>query len=167
MKKLFTLFLVILLIITFYSCHCPDENEEAPGRESVNDKQIRFRFNFYTGQNWYGDSSGTVLNYYSIIKFNINNYPNVDSAIFVAKLGIWDSSNFCFADLYNLTDNVKISNSTLKTNSRTSIYVQSMNIVSSFPKKEITLSIYLRSQKPTTIQTPIHIEEGYVFLFRK
>ena len=80
------------------------------------------------------------------IKFNIANFPGVDSAIFVVRDAFSESSsskiNF---KLYNSTDNVAFDNSLVSTNSTVKTLLQSPNILQSFPNKEIDLGLELYS----------------------
>ena len=90
-----------------------------------------------------------------LYKFNISNYPGVDSVVFMAFLGTDDSNTTCSVELFNKTDNVPINDSILESNR----YVggnpanppyemkQTGNIYNDLPpNKEITLTFRIKSE---------------------
>jgi len=97
----------------------------------------------------YGFASNQITPYIyegTPIKFNIANFPGVDSAIFVVRDAFTENSsskiNF---KLYNSTDNIAFDNSLVSTNSTVKTLLQSPNILQSFPNKEIDLGLEVYS----------------------
>lgn len=85
----------------------------------------------------------------SPLPFNINNFVNVDSVIFVSDPYVYNKSNHVILELYNVTDKQVINNSLLRTNHvyNEKTLLRSPNIFNELPKKEINLGIRLRSEK--------------------
>ena len=158
MKKYVLMLTVILLGFILHSCN----QQSTPGPQGpvgptgTTEKQIRIPF-YYWGVNtsYAADSSSKIVSDYTIIKFNIQNYPGADSVIFVANFH-GDSAIACTIDLYDLTDSSKLNNSTLTSYYDNYQYFETGNIISSFPNKEITLGMYITfSGKSSTISTNI------------
>ncbi|MES1219095.1 MAG: hypothetical protein ABUT20_26555 [Bacteroidota bacterium] len=112
-------------------------------------------------------ATGTTPQVYTTngIKFNINNYPGIDSAIFVVRhaesLNNGNTINF---KLFNLTDNVAFNNSLLSTNSLATVDLQSGNILHDLPNKQIDLGLQLYNDTPTGAGDAAWF---YLFLYRK
>ena len=134
-----------------------------PGSNGNSDKEIRFYISSNIGisstQGWlYSNPS------FGIIKFNINNYVDVDSVVMVSFLQTSDSSANCIFELYNLTDSTFISESQIVCNSFQGRWMQSQNIYHYLPLKEITLVPFIKSGKDGVQVTSI---SAYLFLYRK
>ncbi len=83
----------------------------------------------------------------TLVKFNILNYPGMDSVILVvidAKTS--DSSSNIIFDLYDITNDMVIENSEVRTNNTLETQLISSNIFSEFPKQEIDLGLKIRSE---------------------
>ncbi|MBM2815856.1 MAG: hypothetical protein HW421_2618 [Ignavibacteria bacterium] len=162
--KIFSFYLSFALIsIIFISCQLPTG---PAGKDGVSDKQIRFDFDFNGGGYLLPHRSiDDTIEHCQIIRFNIANYVGVDSVIFVACISCYDSTKYFAASIINLTDNVEIQNSVLKTNSYNPIVLSSTNLFHSFPKKEIDLVV--RISKKDTSDFDGLIEKAYLFLYRK
>ncbi len=132
-------------------------NESSPG-----DRQIRFEFG---PSNTYGitTTNGQFLDKPSqtIIKFNKNNYNNVKSIVFGASMYTSNSSGNCLVELWDLTNNVKITNAALSTSSTTEIYVETENILDYLPDQEITLAIKIASG---TEDVGAWVSKAYLFI---
>lgn len=93
-------------------------------------------------------TSGTSSNL-GLIKFNKNNYLNVDSITFISTPYVGDPSNSSIVELINISDNVNISNATLSSSQTTfnmeSNYLETGNIYDDLPNDEIALGIRVRS----------------------
>jgi len=127
----------------------------------VNDKQIAIMVG--VGYGW--NQTAPIVYEGLPIKFNIANFPGVDSAIFVARdAASDDSSSKINFKLYNTTDNVAFDNSLVSTNSTIRMLLQSPNILQSLPNKEIDLGLQ--------IYTDVNNVDGgafyfYLLLYRK
>lgn len=78
--------------------------------------------------------------------FNIGNYKNCSKIIFIASIKSSEANNDCYLELYNLTDDIEISNSLVSTNTTELEWVESDNLIGSFPNKNIDLSLKLKTQ---------------------
>jgi hypothetical protein len=110
--------------------------------QSNNDKQILLPIN------WSANTTNTTpVIGGQLLKFSKLNYPGVDSIILVTNAYVGDASNTSIVELYNITDNVPITNSTITTNNLYSAtgFLQTGNLYGALPDKEITVGISLRS----------------------
>ena len=82
-----------------------------------------------------------------LLKFSKKNYVGVDSIILVANPYVADQTNTAEIEVYNMTDNVPIANSKIVTNNLFSStgFLQTGNLYSAFPDKEIRVGISLKS----------------------
>ncbi|HMG89826.1 MAG TPA: hypothetical protein VK589_07195 [Chryseolinea sp.] len=97
--------------------------------------------------------------------FDIRNYPNVDSVVFVADPYVVNSTNFALVELYNATDGQVISNSLLRSND---LYeereqLKTNNLFEHLPKKRITLGIKFSSETDGQFAGSGSV---YLFLYR-
>jgi len=84
----------------------------------------------------------------STTTFDIRNYPNVDSIVFVADPYVTNNTNFASLELYNSTDSQVIPNSLLRSNK---VYderqrLKTGNLYDALPKKPIILGIKFSSE---------------------
>lgn len=80
-----------------------------------------------------------------VVTFDKRDYPDADYILFKGEVFSTTQSTLCYARLYNLTDNEPIRDSEVFG------YFQlksSVNIISSFPDKEIQLGLQIRSENP-------------------
>lgn len=137
----------------------------AYARNVSHDKQIRIRFG---GLDIATDSDEWTKTRYetlTLIKFNKNNYPGVDSIIFTPSAYSNAAGINCYVQLYNLTDNVPIENSTVQSDVYDYIFIDSGNIYNYLPDKEIDLAIRIKSgRKGTIVSTGV---VNHLFLYRK
>ena len=134
------------------------------GQSSPADKQILFNFGYAANTT----STSTVVGG-ELIKFSKRNYPNVDSIILVANPYVADATNTAIMELFNITDKIAISNSTITTNyaaPSTSFgpFVQTGNLYNSLPDKEISLGISLKSGTAGKFAATGHC---FLILYRK
>ena len=103
---------------------------------------------FSNGSGASGTSSVEGRKMGEIVKFDKRNWANASSIFYVAWIYSKSSSNSCYVELYNETDEEVIANSILTNNSTQypGLLMTSENIVSSIPDKEIDISIRLRTQ---------------------
>lgn len=132
----------------------------APGDDAQLDAQIVFSY----ADNAMGTSNegGRVVGDL-VIRFNLNYYVGIDRVLFVARMRSNHADARCIVDLYNSTDGALISGSALSTRSTSWVWVESPNLVGSFPDKEVTLTIRLRtSQQGVTAW----FDDAFLFLYR-
>jgi hypothetical protein len=105
-----------------------------------------------TSANWSVAQYGIGLELYN---FNIDNYPGVDSVVFVAFLGTYNTNSKCFVELFDKTDNIPINNSILESNRFVGPDAgfpipfemkQTGNIYHGLPHKVINLTFSIRSE---------------------
>jgi len=97
-------------------------------------------------------ASGFVDTIEVIRDFNILNYSNADSINFSAYLQTSDSSVSCTLNLYNLTNNTIINNTTLTSNSTESeLKTTPVNFINDLPQAPINLGIQVRSGQQDTV----------------
>lgn len=134
------------------------------GANGNSDKQIRFGINPAYGVG-ISDTTGYMAPpSLGIIEFDVDNYPGVDSAVFMSYLTSGNSSVDCILELYDATDSAVMKGGTIKSNSTQGSWVQSSNIYSDFPHKEITLTAYIKSGKNGVL---VNANPIYLFLYRK
>ncbi|WP_443092766.1 hypothetical protein [Chitinophaga nivalis] len=138
------------------------------GNNASSDKQIIIKLG-WVAVSYSTQPYGTTL---SIPKFNINNYPGVDSmAIYAAPWGRKDGDSYdtpgpAKLELYNITDATVIENSAVlgTATSSTAPYVPSNNFYTSFPRKEFDLGLRITAVPPSNIA---HTSDVIMILYRK
>lgn len=95
----------------------------------------------------------------SLIKFNIDYFPEVDSALFIANVRNDQGEQPVYVDLYNSTDRDTLATLTVMNTEYAA--VESENIVDRFPSGEITLTVYLRPNGEI-----ISMTDAWLFLYR-
>ena len=81
-----------------------------------------------------------------LTRFDKRDYPDARAIIFAPELRSASGENYCYADLFNVTDSVSILNSEVQTNATTWSVVKSSDILQNLPDKRIDLAIRLRSE---------------------
>lgn len=109
-------------------------------------KQLKIDFKISGTTNTTSFSEGEILDQYRYFDFNKKNYGTCSSITLVGFIRTKDTHSSCFLELYNLTDSVVISNSTISTNKTSFNWVESQNIVEDLPDKDIDVTIRLRSE---------------------
>lgn len=132
------------------------QGEQGPeGATGASSKQVRFhivdRFRRISYSNPFPVDS--------LIKFNINYFPEVSSAFFVANVKNDQGEAPVYVDLYNATDQDTVA--TLTVTNTDFKALESEDFIDAFPSKEITLSVYLRSNGET-----ISLSDAWLFLYR-
>jgi len=121
--------------------------------------QLQFKVFSGVGAN----SSVPFVHRGDLIKFDINNYPGVDSVIFVVERAkTSDSNSDIIFELFDLTNGIGIAGSEIKTNSTAKTRIFSDNIFSSLPQSEIDLGLRIRSEVDGTFG---EAENVYLFLY--
>ncbi|CAM1373209.1 conserved exported hypothetical protein [Tenacibaculum litopenaei] len=101
-------------------------------------------------------ASGTSLEegrvFGEILKFDKRHWKNATSISYVAWAYSEKSSNTCYVELVNMTDDKVIAKSTLKTNSTRypGTLLISPELIAELPEKEITLGLRMRTQNNGT-----------------
>jgi hypothetical protein len=104
----------------------------------------------------YGSGATGVRTFetFSIYKgFNISNYHDCKSITFIGSITAnidpksLTYSDTCYLEIYNITDNSTITNSTIYTTSTTPVWVESENILDYFPDKDVDITVRLRKSK--------------------
>lgn len=126
------------ILITNYICN---------GVNGIINEEIQIKL-----LNGIGSAANTYLSNLLIVSsplpFNINNFVNVDSVIFVSDPYVSKKSNHVLLELYNATDKKVLNNSLIRTNQvyNEKALLKSPNLFNELPKKEINLGIRLRSE---------------------
>lgn len=128
------------------------------------DKQIRIGFGQgYKSYVW-DEEEWTNRDAY-IYFFNLNNYPEVDSIVFVATAHVRYSPAIGYIELYNHTDNNVIENSRIEYNNTTPELVSTkVNLIDFIPKKTITLGIRMKSSKSGS---HVYYTNPFLILYRE
>jgi len=118
----------------------------------VSDKQLII----YFPANGVGYSTSSASGYIDTIEvlrdFNILNYSDADSITFSAYLQTSDSSVSCTVNLFNMTDNTPINNTTLTSNStNVELKTTQVNFLNDLPHTPIKLGIQVRSGQEGTV----------------
>jgi hypothetical protein len=142
---------------------CTKEGPIGPaGKDANNDKQIMLTLDFFANTTSIDGVIGLGL-----IKFDKRNYVGVDSIIFVSRPYSGDINSKSIVELYNISDNLSINNSLLESNQplQENNYLESGNLFSMLPEKEINLGIRIRSEKEGSFAGVYN--NSYLFLYRK
>lgn len=163
--------------LTFLSLSCkgpegpagpegPQGPAGSPGTSGTSDKQIRFIFNVGEGTS---DTTWQMCPPYEYITpFNISNYDSLDSVILGAYMGTANPGAECIADLFDVTDSVEIAESPLVSTVSGSEFgwpwVYSGNLLNSFPGKDITLAVRVRTNQQGDLA---QVNGAVLLLYRK
>ena len=82
------------------------------------------------------------------VTFNKSNFENVGSMFFESDPYVVNNSNYALLELYNITDNVVISNTLIRTNNTFDLKTNLItdNIIDNLPEDEVILGIRLSSE---------------------
>ena len=109
------------------------------------DKEVRLPFSLpFNGIEGFSTETSILTGNIFLRNFNKKNYPQLKSITFSSLLRSTDP-DLIIVELYNETDGVVIEKSLLSTSSTEYIWVDSENILSSLPNKEIDLTISIHS----------------------
>lgn len=138
----------------------PQGEQGIAGINAPCDKQIRLSItNSVNGVN---SIIGEISDRAFIRKFKSDNYADIKSIIFSAKITTTDPSSNCLVDLYNLTDDEPIPNSLIQSTNLNGEFVESDNIIDDFPDTEIDIAIRIRSEIDG-VWVNIHSAEIYLY----
>lgn len=152
-------FKIILYFFFITVCSCKKDTEII-GQDGI--KQIRF----YLPGDITLDGSTRITDPQShIYKFNIDHYAEIDSVIFSAWTSVPTPGNKSIIELYNVTDAIPISGSTIEgTTSAEPVLYQSDNLKDGFPRKEITLGLRLTGELSGEA---VNATGAYLYIYRK
>jgi hypothetical protein len=93
-------------------------------------------------------SSSTPLIVPGLSSFDIRNFVNVDSVVFVSDPYVGDKLNYALLELYNVTDGQVFANTLIRTNNlfAEKSQLKTGNLFNEIPSKQITLGIKLSSE---------------------
>lgn len=114
--------------------------------DGVVNEEIRLRIADGIGTNT--NTTSSIPNLVSGIAFDIRKFKNVNSITFESDPWVADISNYALLELFNITDNVVIANSLIRTNSLYNIRenLKTEIPINEFPQKEIKLGLRFRSE---------------------
>lgn len=129
-----------------------DENEihttkyVCNGINGIINEEIRLKITDGIGST--ANTSSSIPIIVAGITFNKSNFENVGSIFFESDPYISNNSNYALLELYNITDNVVISNTLIRTNNTFDLKESLItdNIINNLPENEITLGIRLSSE---------------------
>jgi hypothetical protein len=139
------------------------ESEPGPVTGTNQDKQIIIQLDMLTANM----SSTAPLILGELPFFSKNNYPGVDSIVLVGRPYIWPGNNSTgYIELYNLTDNQPIANSSLIASKEydQAGFITSANCYSAMPDKQFSLGLRLYSSQNGM---PFGTGPLYLYLYRK
>ena len=104
----------------------------------------------------------------AFIDFDKRNYIGVDSIVFIPRLKAERSNNAVIAELYDLTNNRVINNSTISTTNETFQHIETPNIYNDLPEEKIDLAVQLSSENFVCefCSTGIVTNPTYLMLYR-
>ena len=117
----------------------------------------------------YGDSTGastsSIRQIGKLIDFDKRNWIGVDSIVFTPSM-YSETNNLAFAELYDLTNDEVIANSTVSTTSTAVTHVKSVNIYDDLPEEEVDLTIQIRAENSDPNTRVDMTGKSYLILYR-
>ena len=89
----------------------------------------------------------------------------MDSVVFSIVTGMNNENDTCFVQLLNITDNIPINSSFIRTTNFEDVRIFSGNIFDELPNKEIDLTILVKGSLGST--NMVFAESPYLILYRK
>ncbi len=143
--------------VLFFSCK---EEDVTPSF----DKEVRLTFPY---EYWSTNQTQLELlpSYSHLVKFNKTDYSNLDSIIFYSSIATESLDNTAELELFNVTDNVSIGNTTIQASTDFLKYtlIKSGNIKNELPNKEIDIAIRLKSKNGKYV----YVRSSFLLLKRK
>lgn len=133
----------------------PEGIQGPQGPTGASGKQVRFHIVNYFRRISYTNPFPVD----SLIKFNIDYFPDVDSALFIANVRNDQGVEPVYVDLYNSTDQDTVATLTVMNTEYAAL--ESEDIVDRFPSREVTLTVFLRANGET-----ISMTDAWLFLYR-
>ncbi|MGH1364060.1 MAG: collagen-like triple helix repeat-containing protein [Calditrichia bacterium] len=172
---------MLLVVIVFAACEGPIGPQGAAGENGANgevgaqgdpgpqgdpgssDRQIRLEFDFFGGSSTNSTSDRILGPNRYIVNFDIRNYVDVDSVVVVTLLDSNNPAVQAISSLYNATDTLKIAGSDMISSAGTSEWVQSGNILSSLPQREVDLTLSIRTTNSSEF---VAVSRGVLLIYR-
>ena len=127
------------------------------------DEQIRLIILGYTNFSGASTSSNRLIG--ELIDFDKRNWIGVDSIIFVPRM-LSVTNTTAYAELYDLTNDKVITNSTVSTSSTSVMHIKSNNIYDNLPEEEIDLTVQIRAENSNP-NTSVSVRgRSYLMLYR-
>lgn len=139
-------FLLVLIGFFFSACtNNPRPLIPAPNAGKLeNEEVIPFAGTLRTADtDWYMSDDGFT----QIIAFNKADYPQAQRAIFSTMIRTSHSDNKVIAQLYNLTDSIRIACAELSSSCECFHWVDTEDILTKLPNKPVLLALRIRSEK--------------------
>jgi len=141
-------FLSYLILAGLFLSACSDRPSDlipAPNAGKLDDhKVISLAGTLRTEDtDWYGSDDGFT----QIVAFNKADYPQAIRATFATMIRTNSHQNKVFAQLYNLTDSIRIACTELSANCECFRWVESEDILPKLPNKPVMLALRIRSEK--------------------
>ncbi len=152
----------LLTVIFFLSIIGCNHFVGPQGEQGPYDKQVRLEIKI--NSRGFQDTTWQGENYQGLMKFNVDHFIGVDSVVFICELCTKEDTTKCMARLFNSTDNTPIFSSYIETYSTEYEWVESGNIFQELPKKEITLTIQVKS---SNMGSDVTQGWAYLILYRK
>jgi hypothetical protein len=128
------------------------------------DEQIRLIVLGYTPSTGASTSSTRLIG--ELIDFDKRNWIGVDSIVFAPSM-YTETNTPAFAELYDLTNDEVIANSTVSTTSTSVMHVKSVNIYDDLPEEEVDLTIQIKAENSDP-NTRVGVRgKSYLMLYRK
>jgi hypothetical protein len=128
------------------------------------DEQIRLIILGYTNFSGASTSSSRLIG--ELIDFDKRNWIGVDSIVFVPKI-LSETNTPAFAELYDLTNDKIIANSTVSTTSNSVMHIKSDNIYDNLPEEEIDLTVQIRAENSNPNTSANVRGRSYLMLYRR
>lgn len=140
-------FITLLIFTALLAFACTDKPRPlipAPNPGKLETKQtISFAGTLRTADTgWYGSDDGVT----QIIAFNKADYPQAQHAIFATMIRTSSDQNKVFAQLYNLTDSIRITDSEIFSTCECFRWVETEDILKQLPDKPVLLAVRIRSE---------------------
>ncbi|UCS93229.1 hypothetical protein KZP23_21685 [Echinicola marina] len=144
------------ILVTKYVCH---------GSSGIINEEIQIKLSNGIGTAMNTSSSTPTLVPLTTY-LDLNNYPNVDSVVFVSDPWVAETNNYASLELYNITDAEIVTESMIRSNKLYSgrTQIKTGNIFTHIPQKSIQLGLRFRSEIDGS-----YAASGipYLYLYRK
>ncbi len=158
MKKVY--FIIILAVFCILES-CTINEVGPPGQDGVSDQQIRLEFGtelITADTNWVN-----LPDEFDLIKFDRDNYVELDSIQFVAGLESTFNGDTCFVQLINKTNGNPITDATLMSDTTAFQFLETSDIFDNLPTNETNLGLRIRSSR---LGTEVRVNRAFLFLYR-
>lgn len=123
--------------VSKYVCNGSDAN-------TIN--EVRFKLITLTGLGTSSTTGSPALPWQNLVNFEKNLFPGMTSAILVAHIETSSANASCIVDLYDVDNEVAISNSEVSTKSTDRVWVESENFLEHLPSSQTDLVVRIRTE---------------------